>query len=184
MSIDVAPAVGSHSRGTGKFAGGVGGGGGGGDGGDGAAVREAGRGTPAGLAAGAGASVLESAAPAQSLLSSMALRSESLLTVSATSRANGERTPSEPLLSSPSARQVDGDEDSARDIDRRIKRPRVSLSPATKARDNRGEQEQDGEISGTDLSSNKDEDADEDDGDEDGSDEDDFTVWAQKRKTY
>ena len=111
MSIDVAPAVGSHSRGTGKFTGG--GGGGGGDGGDGAAVREAGRGTPAGLAAGAGASVLESAAPAQSLLSSMALRSESLLTVSATSRANGERTPSEPLLSSPSARQVDGDEDSA-----------------------------------------------------------------------
>ena len=35
MSIDVAPAVGSHSRGTGKFAGGGGGGGGGGDGGDG-----------------------------------------------------------------------------------------------------------------------------------------------------
>ena len=112
MSIDDAPAVGSQCRGTGKFAGG-GGGGGGGDGGDGAAVRKAGRGTPAGLAAGAGGSVLESAAPAQSLLSSMALRSESLLTVSATSRANGVRTPSEPLLSPPSARQAEVDDDSA-----------------------------------------------------------------------
>ena len=78
----------------------------------------------------------------------------------------------------------DGDEESARDIDRRIKLPRVSLSPAQEERDNRGEQEQDGEISGTDLSSNKDEHADEDDGDKEGSDDDDFNVWAQKRKTY
>ena len=78
----------------------------------------------------------------------------------------------------------DGNEDSARDIGRRIKWPRVSLSPAQEERDNRGKQEQDGEISGTDLSSNKDEHADEDDGDKEGSDDDDFNLWAQKRKAY
>ena len=74
----------------------------------------------------------------------------------------------------------DGDGDSARDICGRIERPRVFLSLAQDARDNRGKQEQDGDTSGSDLSSNKHE----DNGDEDGPDDDDFNAWAQKRKTF
>ena len=79
----------------------------------------------------------------------------------------------------------DGDGESARDIGRRIKRPRVSLSLEREATDNTGEHKQDGDTSDSDLSNNKDEDKDEDEDDDDGegSDDDDFGNWAKKRQT-
>ena len=79
-----------------------------------------------------------------------------------------------------------GDGDSVRDIDRRIKRPRVSLSPAQEATDNTNEHEGDSDISGSDLLSNKDEDEDEDEDDSDGegSEDDDFDRWTKKRQTF